>query len=383
MNISYLFSSPAGDILLGPEKLITPFKINPSENHPFLTLGDYFDAIKAFILRDHGKCLTSLLHAAFGETVSLNPTDKILIRSEKHGILYHLASAEIFIGKQPFKWAISTAVSEEGKRWLNREYDLLKYLNNTFKLSYLPKVYLKGEMECSTKKGKASLSMFMAQWLEDYHEWHLSLDKEDKRQRICIWDLKNGYRFASKKEGYEIYRQASKILTLYYDTKNHRQIHPWHHAAGDFVAQSKNGGMNVKLTTARRYDPIMASLQEEEINPFVVIIYFFLNMTIRMRLDKINGLGKTAWAEDFSIEATTQGFFEALKIMETEGRYELGKVEDLHSLLKLFDEKELYKLLQSALDFYGSEDPHDLSVIKENLANHNKQLYQIIQRFRL
>ena len=255
-------------------------------------------------------------------------------------------------------------------------------MDNTFKLPYLPKTYFKADVDCCTENGKASLSMFAAQWFENYHEWHLSLDKR-KIQRICIWDMKNGYRFASKKEGYEIYRQASKILTLYYDMKKFHQIYPWHHGAGDFVVKTKDGKIDVKLTTARRYGPIMASLKEEKINPLIAMIYFFLNLTLKMRLDKMDGLGKAAWAEHPSVEAATRGFFDALKIMEKSGRYNLGKIEDLHSLLKLFSEKELYKLLQSLMDLYRSEDLIDLTIIKRNLKDHTRQLHRIIQRFHL
>ena len=46
MIIEYLFSSPEGDISLAPEDLARPFLITPSEHHPFLTLGDYFEAIR-------------------------------------------------------------------------------------------------------------------------------------------------------------------------------------------------------------------------------------------------------------------------------------------------------------------------------------------------
>jgi len=383
MVVKFLFSSPNVDTPIGPKELLTPFKVTPSENHPFLTLGDYFSTIKDFILKDHIKSLIPILNEELGKTVDFDRINKILIRSEKHGALYHLASVEIFIDHQSVKLAVSTAVSENGKRWLNREYDLLKYLGNTFKLPYLPGVHFKGDVDCNAKKGQSSLSMFLGQWFENYYEWHISMDEKKNTQGICIWDTKNEYRFASKKESYEIYRRASQILTLYYDTKNYRQIYPWHHAAGDFIVNSRNGEIDVKLTTARRYEPILASLKEEHINPLVAIIYFFLNMTIRMRLDKMDGVGEIAWAEDLSVEAAIQGFLEALKIMEAKGRYHLGKVEELFTLLMSFTQKELYKLFNPLLEFYREEDPDDLTIIKRNLREHTRQFHQIIQRFHL
>ena len=145
----------------------------------------------------------------------------------------------------------------------------------------------------------------------------------------------------------------------------------------------KNGKIDVKLTTARRYDPILVPLKEEGINPLIGIIYFFLNLTLKMRLDRMDGVGEIAWAGDLSVKAAIHGFFYALKMMETNDRYGLGKVKDLDSLLKLFDEKELYKLLQSSTDLYRTEDPNDLTIIKRNLRDHTSELHQIIQRFHL
>jgi hypothetical protein len=55
MIVEYLFSSPKGDIPITPDDLRTSFKITPSENHPFLTLGDYFKAIEEFVTKHCAK----------------------------------------------------------------------------------------------------------------------------------------------------------------------------------------------------------------------------------------------------------------------------------------------------------------------------------------
>ena len=61
MKIRYLFSASKGDIPLEPEELALPFKITPTQEHPFLTLKDYFDATGQFILMDGGKGLLRLM----------------------------------------------------------------------------------------------------------------------------------------------------------------------------------------------------------------------------------------------------------------------------------------------------------------------------------
>ncbi len=123
-------------------------------------------------------------------------------------------------------------------------------------------------------------------------------------------------------------------------------------------------------------------MEEEDINPPVAIIYFFLNLTIRMRLDKLDGIGEVAWAADVSVVAAAHGFFEALWIKDKEGRYHLGNIEELVTLLKAFSEKELNKLYQPLLQFYKKEDSDELSVLERNLESHISSLYRFIQRFR-
>ena len=383
MLIKYLVSAPNGDIPVSTDELAIPFKITPSENHPFLTLEDYFEAIKNFILKDNGKPLIAVSRKQSDKDISLENIRKLLIRSEKHGVLYHLASVEIFFGTWSIKLSVSTAVFKKGREWLTHEFDILKFLDRTFNLPYLPKPYFAGAIERHAGPSKETLSMVLADWFEDYHEWHLSIDKKSGKQRVCIWDLKNGHGFASEEESHEIFTKAAKILTLYYDTRNFSQIYPWHHAAGDFVIKRTHGTIDVKLTTARRYESFMGFFSDENVDPVIALIYFFLNLTIRIRLDRLDGLGDTVWAGNFAVETATKGFFEALRIMETEGRYYPGKVDDLLSLLKSFSPEEIEKLLYSVLEMYRKDDPGDFSIIQSNLKGHANQLYRAIQGLRL
>jgi len=383
MDIKYLFSAPKGDIPVGADDLQRPFLISPGERHPFLTLGNYFEAIKDFILMDHGRPLATVLREQLRSDIGPDSISEILIRTEKHGALYHLASVEVSCKGRSLKMCVSTAVSENGKAWLRHEFDLLKFLNSTFALLYLPVPYFEGDVKVYSDQGNESLSMFLTEWFENYHEWHLSMDEKGEKQGICVWDLRNGHWFTSKEEGFEIFRQASKIFTLYYDIRGFNQIYPWHHAAGDFIVRSKDGIIDVKLTTARKYEPIMLFSSKDTIDPVVALTYFFLNLSIRMRLDRLDGIGVRAWADGFSVEALIQGFFEGLRIMEAEGRYGLGQVKDLLSLFKGFDQEELAGIFYPLLDMYAKEDPGDFSVIQANLGSHTKELYEAIQDFSL
>ncbi len=376
MIVKYLASAPKGDIPLGPGELATPFKLTPSDNHAFLTLGDYFKAINDLVLRHLERCAIPPFK---DQGITPDRIREVLIRTEKHGAFYHLASVEIRFDTKSIKLAVSTAVSEEGKALLGTEFDTLGILERDLGLPYLPRSYLKDEMEYHAGTKRESFLMLLSEWFEGYHEWHLSLDKEAGAQRVCIWDAEKGYRFASREEGLDIYRQSSKILTLFYNTRDFRQIYPWHHAAGDFVVGERDGSLDVKLTTARNYQAVMISSPGESLNPMIALVYFFLGLTVKMRLDKLDGVGKTVWAGDYAVAGTIQGFLEAIRAMEINGRYGLGRAEDFMSLLKGFDRRELKGLVISMLEFYRQEDPADVPVIQANLEAHVDATRQVIQ----
>jgi len=376
LNIHYLFSSPEGDVAANKELLARPFLLSPMSEHPSLRLGDYFKAIERFIFQGEAKPLLRLLGRIRKSTVQTEEITDILIRSEKHGGLYHLASVEVCGPSIRQKFVVSTAVSETSREWLTREFEILKVLHEGFGLPYLPEVYWLGSED--RKAGENPFLMMLGQWFEDYHEWHLHKDDAGEPYPV-VWDFAKGYRKAGEREAFEIYRQSSMILTLYYDVKSTKHIYPWLHAAGDFIVKNENGLVQVRLTTVRGYEPFIIFQSNEDTNRVSALICFFLNLTIRMRLDRWEGVGEIAWAADSCIAPTVEGFFRAIHKMEEEGRYEVGKVRDLLSLLKRFQPEELRRLATPLLDLYRAEDRESLSVVEKNLENHCRSLFSVIQ----
>jgi len=127
----------------------------------------------------------------------------------------------------------------------------------------------------------------------------------------------------------------------------------------------------------------MDYFSENTVNPMIAIVYFFLNLTVRMRLDRLDGVGDVAWAGDFCVNAISEGFFDAIRIMEAEGRYHLGRPNDLLFLLRSFGEEEIRNLFYPLEAWYREGDPAEFPVIQANLRNHVKLLYHALQTFRL
>jgi hypothetical protein len=377
----YSFSSPHGDVTVDDAILARPFIVRPFENHPFMALDDYFLAIRDLVLRENGRSLASLLTRLWKRNVEIDEVDTITIRYEKYGTLYHISSVEIMSGGQRVRLTVSAAVTAESKEALDHEFDLLQYLGRQNNLPYLPKVYCKHVVRIQKDGESETLLMTLSEWFENYHEWHFSRD-EKGRERIIVWDMESGYRFMSEREAFEIIRQASAILTFYYNAETYHRIFPWHHGAGDFVVKAAEGTVDVKLVTARGYEPVRLQEQDSKIGPVRALILFFLATTVKMRLDKYEGMGESTWAGASIVGAATDGFFQTLKIRESKGDALPVRVDELLRELKALTEEELKTLLHSGMDEYRPHDPSDYRVILSHLDDHARDLHRAIQEHR-
>lgn len=390
-NIKFLVASPYGDLPVDDDKLDFPLEGDPLKT----TYRSYFQSIRNFLGQED---VVSLF-----KTAGKGEIKEIVIRTEKHGALSHPASIELILKEEKVKFGLNVVVTDTGRDWLREEFSVLKNLQEKYNLPYLPNAYLFDNL--------SSISFLLEEWFEGYHEFHIAID-EKGRKRLKLWEFGKGYTYLSYEQSFEIYRQASKILTLYYDINDFCQIYPWHHAAGDFVVRigdennspspnpshlipsplagevgidscrGKGDGyfqdkIDVRLTTARRYKPLMY-FHKDTINPLFALFYFFLNLSIKMRLDKMDGLGEVVWAEDGCEEAMVEGFFEALKLKESTDNYpEL--VNEFISLLKSFNVEELKISTQPLIDLFSGTG--DFPVISTNLDSHVEKLFAILQNF--
>jgi len=379
MHFRFFLSAPQGDIELAPEDLQQPFLISPTEKHPFLTLHDYFGALQKFILSDDGKHL----HAALAK-MKFQQADisEVLIRSEKHGAFYHIASIEFAgLGKKE-KVAITTALAGAAKASLKEEFLLMRQLAS-MNPDFLPRFFCRGAVTWPTDSGAEEFYMVLGEWLDDFHEWHLSVNPATKKQQIQLWDYKKNYRFLSDAESYELLRQISYILTCYFDPNSFSQIYPWHHGAGDFVVKADAGTISVKLITVRQYEPLVHFEQAEEPDRLVAAIHFLLNLSLRIRLDRLDGVGEPAWLDDVAVHAAVEGFFSGLDAASKTNSFSIVPIDWLLEILRSFDAREVRDMYESLLEFYADEDQDDFRLIKKKLADHSAELHETVQNFSL
>ena len=382
MHFQFLLSHPHGDIELSPEDLEQPFLISPEEQHPFLALADYFGAVQKFIMLDEGNLLCSTLKKeGLQADIHLSDISGVIIRSEKHGAFYHISSVEIIGPGKNSKFAVTTALSESARRSLDEEYGILQQLSEITS-EFIPKIYCKESVKWKTDSGSDEFIMVLGEWLNGYHEWHTSDDPESGSHKIQLWDYENGYRFLSDAESYEMLRQAAYILTYYYDQASFCQIYPWHHGAGDFVAKAEPGALSVKLITARQYEPLVHFDQAEEADRLVATIQFLLNLALRMRLDRLDGVEEPDWLGTFAVHAAVAGFFAGIADTRAKDRLKIEPADFLE-IVQSFDAQEIYDMYESLLEIYAEEDQDDFHLIRKELAGHAAELHEALQNFSL
>jgi hypothetical protein len=397
--IRYLVSSPHGDIPadeskwdlpLEGDELRTPYRI-------------YFHTIRDFLSKDEFSPFLSSISQQHGKEIRLNEVDEIVIRTEKHGLLYHPASIELMLKGDKLKLGLNVAVTDVGRHWLKVEWDVLQKLRSKYDYPYLPKAHMFSNFY--------GMSFLLEDWFEGYHEFHISKD-QNGTHRLKLWDFYQGYQYLTSEQSFEIYKQTSKILTLYYDPDDFSEIFPWHHAAGDFVVKIEDqiishphpspppsrgrelicftdkyppstggrglggGGIDVRLTTARRYEPFIGFADRNTLNPLLSLCYYLLNLTIRMRLDKLDGLGEIVWIEDRCVEATLRGFFDALTL-KVDFTNSIGNTEGFLTLLLSFSVNDLRTLVNPLLEQYRGTG--DFSAVIPNLDKHIEELYVTLQ----
>ena len=378
MEITYLFSSPKGDVPLDQEMLERPFLLEPFQPHPFMLLEDYFVAIKDFILQKNGAPLIGILSRIWGRQTTLNDIETILIRYEKYGTLYQIGSVEIIGAHNNIKFGTSMALTPDTKAQMALEYEIIEELNKGLDITCLPEMFLKTVIRVEKHDVTETVVISLFEWFEGYHEWHVKKD-DDGKEHMVIWDLQKGYRFATDKQAYDIIQQASKILTLYYNIQTYHQIFPWHHGSGDFVVKFEGDKTDVRLITVRGYGPLVLYKAHEFVDPLKALVLFFLSLTVKMRMDKDEGMGGPVWADSITPLPVINGLLEGLRIQETKGMSPPNGEAMVRHILKDMDIDEIKAMLDSQLNIYKNIDPFDSEVITEYLDRHAEEVFQAIK----
>ena len=192
MRTSYFFSSPEGDVPVSEEMMRRPFVLRPLENHPFLSLGDFFHATRDFLWQGDGERLFHLMNGPTDPDGEMGRILHLIIRYEKYGALYQIVSAEAVAEDLKRKYAVIAALSLEAKETLERECDLLGRLNYRYAYPLIPQIYLKDKVDSGHPGKTEIIDMALSNWFEEYHEWHFSGDKNNAIIRSILGTMGQG-----------------------------------------------------------------------------------------------------------------------------------------------------------------------------------------------
>jgi hypothetical protein len=344
-----------------------------------LSYSGYFKGITQVISRGGYGLLVDATARRLARDVLLSDIEEILIYAEKHGSDCHPARIEVMVSGICVPFVMNVAVSARGKARLCSEFDLLQHLGRKYDFPFLPQAYFFGEASCSSgHNGEAdtSLPMFLADWFEGYHEFHLSVDREDGSQGLVVWDTDKGHYHLRPSHSSQIYRQAARILTLYYDVETFEQIFPWHHAAGDFIVKAAEESLDVRLVTARQYGSMMD--RSEVVSAHEGLLFFLLNLSLRMRLDRLDGVGAVVWADDDCLGASLEGFVEGLRTKEQDKTIHVGFVNGFLQHCRSLCKEDLSDMFEALADACDQAAP-DMPVIRGHLKRHISRFHSAFQ----
>jgi hypothetical protein len=350
------------------------------ENHLSISHGDYFSAVRSYLMQNRFEVLTSTLTQHFNRDIRADEIKEIRIVLEKHGEFYHPARIEVVIYEMVVSFVVNVAVSDVGNEYILKDFSLMQRLNTDFPQSFIPKVYGNGEVPVID--GDIVLRMFLGAWFEGFNEFHLIRDNDDKKLKLVVWDPDDGNVLLSKNQAKELYSQVAMILTYYYNIETSEQISLWHHAAGDFVVKLGDEKMETRLVTIRKYASMFDGNNAEEQAPEVSVVLnallvFFLNLSIRIRLDRLGGIGDMAWSDNMAIEGTLSGFFRGLAKKSKDGLIPKQLADVFKNYLLKCTEADLFDLAQAIVGRYNPRAP-EIPVIKENFKEHISVLYREI-----
>ncbi|MEW6350641.1 MAG: hypothetical protein AB1646_16390 [Thermodesulfobacteriota bacterium] len=376
----FLYVGPHGEQISEPEHMRARIPVrrpgSRADTSDGPTYSDYFHAIRA-VLEAHREELLQALSAKTGcEEDSIAQID---IVSEKHGSDYHPARIRVRSREANCAFVMNVALTERGKARLGQEFRLLRRFRDCFSRSFLPEVYFEAQdWEISSDKPHG-MCMFMGEWFDEYHEFHLSRGQDGKCDEVAVWDFRRGVRRLSEHERNELYRQTAYVLTYYYNVNTFEEVYPWHHASGDFVLRQVGDAVDVKLVTARQYAPRVEYREDGPEHRVEALWLFLANLTLRNRLDRVDGVGDTALAGEYSVYATLNGFARALDTQSEEGRVSAQLLGEFEAQAREMSPAELARIFAFVVSSYP-EDAPEISLVGEHLIDHVFHVFRGLQR---
>ncbi len=366
MTPDFIYRMAGVDQDLGPGSTFWQLPLGGEVGGP--CLGEFFASAAAFLAADDYRGVRKGL-GFYGQGQRPGPAPvSIEISIEKHGAFYHPARVSVTLASGScFAFVLNTAVSAHGIRVMDNEVAALKRLARAFPAVNLPRVFASGQMET----GAGDAAFFLAQWFDGFLEFHITGAPEN--QHLALWGGDGSVICLDPPGYFGIYGQAAEILTRLYNLETFEQVFPWHHAAGDFVVKPLDPGFELELITVRNYDAMIGvagdgdDVDMDGINQ--ALLLFFLNLSLRMRLDRIDGTGAFCLVDEQVIPHIVTGF---LRGLESKAWAAMDGSDLCRRFLEFagrFDSIELSEILEMTVAVCNRDAP-EIDLLKKNISTH-------------
>jgi hypothetical protein len=372
-----LLAPPDKQLLAARIPLSRPVAVAQDDVGP--TYRDYLQGIRELLLEHTDELIAAVTQEA-GNDGTVGLLDIIV---EKHGSDYHPARVRAHLPDSQVSLVANVALTDRGATRLASDFRWLNIFRNRFTRSFVPRAYFFVERSAdAASRENPVLNLFVGQWLEGYHEFHLSSQGDGDETAIEVWDTSAGHFTLAQDIACELFKQAAFALTYYYDVATFREVFPWHHASGDFVVKASENVIDVKLVTVRQYASRVVFTDDLPEHHITACLAFFANLTVRMRLDRLDGTGDVAWADEACVQGTVQGFFDGLREQVREGRCERDFIRLLFNTLQDMSLADWAELFRDVVESYDANAP-DMPVVRENLVEHILTVTSVVGEARL
>jgi hypothetical protein len=335
-----------------------------------ITFGDYFSAARDFLEQDQAAALCRAVGRLSGLRVGPADVSRVAVYLVKHGAIYHPAWVQAKVCDRWWAMVLNVAVSANGRTILAQEFENLERLNREMTAPYWPRVFSRG---CGRTPAGKQLPMFLGQWLEGFHEFHLSAGAGDDPARLVVWDDDQGKRNLTVFQVEELLRQAALILAYAYNPFTLEAVLDWHHAAGDFVVNLDGVGLGVRLISVRRYAPMAAIEQPNVADILDALLVYLVDISLRLRVDRSDGIGHAVCHPPRVMPAICLGFLQGIQAAAARRGLPEDFITTVRRFFALHDEQALLSMIDALLMKHSPDDEAH-ALLKAGAGDHASAL---------
>jgi hypothetical protein len=337
------------------------------------TVGDYLEAAKAFLIRDQGQMIRQAVEPP---SETRGPIQSMMLCLEKHGAFYHPLKITVIAGADSVTLVLNGAVKDPGFTLIQTEYRLLARLADQVVPVFTPRVFGAGTLV--TEKG--AVGFFLGQWFDGFYEFHVT--RTARGDRVAVWKDDGIHEPIPWPRAVRIYENIAYVLTAYYGLDTGHEIFPWHHAAGDFVTDT---GGNVRLITVRGMGLLTEpppDMTEPDVRQLFCLLFYFLNLTLCMRLDRLDGTGPVVWLPDMVLGAAVNGMCRSLadrSARKTGAQASSGLPVRFVEFVKTIGPDQLHDIMSHLLEDRHFS-PAEVQLAGSHMISHCQEIFRILAR---